>query len=416
MEKLIINGGNRLSGSVKIESAKNSVLPILAGSILAEEQTVIKNCPKIQDVINMIKILNHLGVKTKFEGENLIIDAKNASGYELPLDLTKQLRASVLMLGALISRFKKAKISYPGGCNIGKRPIDLHLKCLKQLGIEVIEKEDFILCKSNKNTGGIVKLDFPSVGATENLMMVAVLLDGKTEIRNCAREPEIVDLMKFLNKLGAKIYGAGTSTILIEGVKKLKGEEFLPIADRIELETFILATSICGGKLQLFNCNYKNICSFVHKFCDNTCKIYTKNDIMYVTSTGRKKAFSFRTGPYPQFPTDLQPQASVLATIANGTSVITETVFENRFNHLDELKNMGANVKISGRTAYITGVERLTGCKVCAQDLRGGAALVLAGLNADGQTVVEGVNHIRRGYLDFDKKLRSIGANIKIME
>lgn len=416
MEAYIINGGNKLFGEVNVESAKNSLLPLLVATMLTDEQVVLENCPKITDVLSLINIVNYLGVKTNFYGNDLVVDASGINGYEIPKKLTKELRASVFTLGALISRFKKAKISYPGGCDIGKRPIDIHLKGLESLGVKITNTDGYIECFSEKMIGNTVILDYPSVGATENVMMAAVTAKGKTEIRNCAKEPEIVDLMRLLNLMGAKVYGAGTSTILIDGVEKLHGARFKPVFDRIEAGTFMIATAICGGEVQLRNCNLKNISVLAHKLCDNSCKIRQKNDIIYIQSGGIRKSFHFSTGPYPDFPTDLQAQASVMACVARGRSIITESVFENRFNHLNELKKMGADFFIKGRTAYIDGVERLSGARVVAKDLRGGAALVLAGLCADGQTVVEGVNHIKRGYYNFDEKLRSLGGDIKITE
>ncbi|MBE7083570.1 MAG: UDP-N-acetylglucosamine 1-carboxyvinyltransferase [Clostridiales bacterium] len=416
MGKYLISGGKKLCGEISVESAKNSVLPILAASTLTDEKVVIKCCPKIADVISLINILNSLGVETAFENENLIINSSGMNNYTIPERLSKELRASVFMLGALISRFKKAEISFPGGCNIGKRPIDLHLKSLKEMGVNSYIDNGFVKCSAEKILAKKITLSYPSVGATENLMLSAVLADGKTEIRNCAREPEIVDLMRFLNTMGAKIYGGGTSTILIDGVKKLHGTVYQPMSDRIEAGTFLIATAITGGELQLNNCNAKNICTLIHKLCDNTCKIAVKNDIIYMRSNGRGKSFNLHTGPYPDFPTDLQSQMAVLASVASGSSTITENVFERRFAYVDELNKMGADIRVKGRTAYVNGVLQLTGTKVRALDLRGGAALIIAGLNAEGITQVSGAEHILRGYLDLDKKFRSLGADIKLID
>lgn len=416
MGKYLISGGKKLCGEISVESAKNSVLPILAASTLTDEKVVIKRCPKIADVISLINILNSLGVETAFENENLIINSSGMNNYTIPERLSKELRASVFMLGALISRFKKAEISFPGGCNIGKRPIDLHLKSLKEMGVNSYIDNGVVRCSAEKILAKKITLSYPSVGATENLMLSAVLADGKTEIRNCAREPEIVDLMCFLNTMGAKIYGGGTSTILIDGVKKLHGTVYQPMSDRIEAGTFLIATAITGGELQLNNCNAKNICTLIHKLCDNTCKIAVKNDIIYMRSNGRGKSFNLHTGPYPDFPTDLQSQMAVLASVASGSSTITENVFERRFAYVDELNKMGADIRVKGRTAYVNGVLQLTGTKVRALDLRGGAALIIAGLNAEGITQVSGAEHVLRGYLDLDKKFRSLGADIKLVD
>ncbi len=416
MENFTIKGGNRLNGEVKIESAKNSVLPILAGSILTKEEVVIENCPKILDVLNMIKILKWPNVKCEFSGDNLIINSSNIQNAPIPMELTKELRASIFLLGSLVGRFNRASLCYPGGCAIGKRPIDIHINCLKSFGVEVFEDGDTIQCYSGKIMGKKILLKYPSVGATENAILVATLTKGKSEIYNCAREPEVEDLAKFLNTLGAKIYGAGTSHIYVEGVEKLHGGKFSPIGDRIETGTFMLATAICGGEVKFINAKAKNIYNLIHKFCDNTCKIIVNNDIIYMQSRGSRKSFSIKTGPYPKFPTDLQAQTSVLLAIADGNSTIVETVFENRFNHLYELKKMGADVLVKGKTAFIKGVEKLTGKDVYATDLRGGAALVLAGLVAEGQTKVYGVHHVARGYADFDKKLSLLGADIKLTD
>lgn len=414
MEKFVINGGAKLSGKLRAESAKNAVLPILAASVLTDEEVVIRNCPAIADVLNMIKILNYLGVKTKFQENNLIVNASGIEGYAIPSLLGKELRSSVFMMGALVSRFKRARLSYPGGCNIGARPVDLHLKGLEKLGVSICVDDGTIECYTDELTGAKIKLSFPSVGATENIMLAAVTAKGKTEIRGAAREPEIVDLMRFLNKMGAKIYGAGTATILIEGVEKLHGTEFTPITDRIETGTYLIAAAITGGELEISGCNSKNICSILHKLCDNTCKISIKNDIIYLKSGAVRKPFNISTAPHPYFPTDLQAQMMSLAAVSEGRSVITETVFESRFGHVSELIKMGADVTIKGKTAVVNGVKRLNGSSVVSSDLRGGAALVLAGLNAEGVTEVYGVNHVKRGYLDMDKKLRSLGADIRI--
>ncbi len=412
MEKFEIYGGKRLSGSIKLESAKNAVLPLLAGAILTDEQVVIKNCPKIHDVLNMIKILQALGVNACFEGENLIISAKTVSSCAIPACLAKELRSSIFMLGSLLSRVGSADLSFPGGCDIGLRPIDIHLSALKSMGVHIKEENGQISCKVKKLKGRKIYLDFPSVGATENIILASVLAEGKTEIINPAKEPEIVDLMNFLNSMGAKVYGAGTSMILINGVKKLHGTEYKPITDRIEAGTFMLATAITGGEVEINGINPKNISSLVHKLCDNTCKVSIKNDIIYLKSGVVKKSFGITTAPYPGFPTDLQAQTSALLCVCEGEAVVTENMFETRFNHIPELIRMGANVFVKGRNAYIKGVKKLNGKEVYAKDLRGGAALVIAGLVAEGKTTVHDIYHIERGYLNFDKKLLSLGANI----
>lgn len=412
MEKYIINGGRKLEGKIKIESAKNSVLPILAACTLTDEEIVIKNCPKIKDVISMLKILSHLGVEWHFEQENLVVCASTMNSYSIPQNLASELRSSIFMLGALLSRFNRAKIYFPGGCDIGLRPIDIHISALENLGTIISDINGQIICSAKNLAGKEIYLDFPSVGATENLMLASVLAKGKTQIHNCAKEPEIVDLMNFLNRMGAKVYGAGTSTILIEGVKKLHGCEYQPISDRIECGTYLIAAAITGGKIEIINSNSKNISFLIHKLCNNTCKISIKSDIIYLTSNQSRKGFSFSTGPYPLFPTDLQAQTMSLLSVSQGLSVVSENIFEMRFKHVPELVKMGANICVKGQNAIITGVSRLNGANVVAQDLRGGAALVLAGLNAEGRTVISDVHHIERGYFLMEEKLRSLGADI----
>ena len=416
MERYVINGGRALSGKIKIESAKNAVLPILAASILTDEEVVIMSCPKIKDVMSMIKILNHLGVKTEFQQDNLVIDASGLNTYSVPAILTGELRSSVFMMGSLVSRVKKAKIAYPGGCSIGLRPVDIHIKALNELGVHVTDVFGELICTADRIRGREIYLDYPSVGATENAMLTAVFAEGKTEIHNPAKEPEIIDLMNFLNSMGARVFGAGTSTIFVEGVKRLHGTCYKPMSDRIECGTYLIAAAITGGEIELSNCNAKNISSLIHKLCDNTCKIALKNDIIHLKSGSVRKGFSIETGPYPSFPTDLQAQTMSLSTVSEGVSVITETVFETRYNHVAELMRMGASISVKGRTAIVQGVKRLHGATVTAKDLRGGAALVLAGLSAEGKTVVSQISHVERGYLEFDKKLRALGADIKRKE
>ena len=413
MESYVINGGRRLNGKIKSQTAKNSVLPILAASILTDEEVVIMSCPKIQDVLNMVKILNALGVNTEFQNENLIINGSGINTYSVPSILAKELRSSIFMLGSLIARMRKAVIPYPGGCNIGTRPFDLHISALFEMGVNITDVGNKLVCRADRLRGKELYLDFPSVGATENLMIAGVLAEGKTEIHNAAKEPEIVDLMNFLNSMGAKVYGAGTSTIFIEGVKHLHGTCYKPIFDRIEIGTFLIATAICGGEVEIVGCDIKNISALVHKLCDNTCKITTKDDIMYIKSRGSGKSFSIDTGPHPSFPTDLQSQMMSLATVADGTSAITENVFESRYQLVPDLISMGADITVKGRTAIINGVKKLHGSKMCAKDLRGGAALVIAALGAEGVSNVYNIRHIDRGYLDFDKKLQMLGADVK---
>lgn len=409
-----INGGRPLSGSIKIESAKNSVLPIMAGTVLTDKEIIIENCPKIADVFAMSKILRHAGKSVEFCEDNLIIkpcEQENVTEVNFSEDIAASVRTSVLMLGALSAKYKKAKVPYPGGCDIGGRPIDIHISALKSLGADVYEEDGFIVCGSQVK-GGRAVLSFPSVGATENAILSAATSSGESVIVNAAKEPEIIDLAAFLNKIGAKIVGAGTSVIRIEGVKRLDGGAFRPSPDRIEAGTYLIAAAITGGEIELNGVNAENISALLGKLCDNTCKFKIKNDIIYLHSGKRKKAFDISTGPYPLFPTDLQAQMSALAAVSFGKSKISDEVFKNRFYHIAELKKMGANVSLCGNTATFDGVLRLHGAEVNAHDLRCGAAMVLAGLNAEGTTTVCDIRHLERGYYSMDKKLAALGADI----
>ncbi len=416
MGKFIINGGNRLEGSINIESAKNSVLPILAASILTSEKVVILNCPKIKDVLSMIDILVSLGVKVYFDKDSLIVDSSNINAFTISERLTHLMRSSIFMMGALLSRLKKASICYPGGCQIGARPIDIHISGLRALGVNVEVTECGINCNADEICGGKITLEYPSVGATENLILASVFCKDTVVINNCAREPEIIDLVNFLNSMGAKIYGAGSYSILIQGVKALFGTEFKPMPDRIETATFFTALLMNGGIMEIFNCNVKNILYLCDKFNNNTCKIYAKNDIINIICGKSRNVVDITTAPYPGFPTDIQPQTMAYATIADGTSIINETVFENRFIHVSELKKMGANITIKDSQAIVKGVKRLKGATVRATDLRGGAALVLAGLCAEGVSVINDICHIERGYLNLDNKLSALGVDIVRIE
>ena len=413
MEKYIINGGNKLYGSVEVQSAKNSVLPILAATVLTDGQVRILNVPEITDVKSMVKILSRLGCKTVFEEGNLIVDSSNADCYEIPSELAHELRSSVFLLGSVISRFKKAKIAYPGGCDIGLRPVDLHLTGLKRLGVEITEENGYIICKCDKLRGNEIMLDCPSVGATENIMLAAVKAEGTTVIKNAAREPEIEDLQRMLNKMGAKVKGAGSGFITIEGVKKLDGCDYLPISDRIEAGTFLIATAMCGGEIELRRALPENISSLLHKLRENGCKIYLNNDKIVLENHRRLTSVkSIETQPYPGFPTDLQAQITALCCVCKGHSIITENLFETRFKYVPELRKMGADVTVINRSAFVRGVEKFKGATVIAHDLRGGAALVAAGLAAEGRSEVLDISHIDRGYGAFDYKLRKLGGDI----
>lgn len=413
MDKYIINGGNELYGSVDIQTAKNSVLPVLAATVLTDDEVRILNVPNITDVKNMVKILSCLGCKAVYEGNDIIVDSSCADCYEIPRALAHELRSSVFLLGSVISRFHTAKIAYPGGCDIGLRPVDLHLTGLKRLGVEITEENGYIICRCDKLHGNEIMLDCPSVGATENIMLAAVKAEGTTVIKNAAREPEIEDLQKLLNCMGAKVKGAGSGTVVIEGVKTLNGCEFLPIADRIEAGTFLIAAAMCGGEVELNGAYAENISSLLHKLRENGCKIRINNDKIILENHRRLTSVkSIETQPYPGFPTDLQAQITALCCICRGQSIITENLFETRFKYVPELRRMGADVTVINRNAFVRGVERFRGATVVAHDLRGGAALVSAGLAADGRSEVLDISHIDRGYGSLEYKLRKLGGDI----
>ncbi len=414
MADYVINGGRRLEGEIDVQKAKNSVLALISASILLSGETLIKDCPRISDVFVMLKILRRIGAKTYFCGTDLYIDTKDVFTTKLPEKLSSEIRASLFLVGPLLSRFKQATIFRSGGCSIGERPIDIHLDGLKRLGAEVFEQDNKVKFHAKRLVGTEIKLKYPSVGATENLMMASVFSEGVTILKNCAKEPEICDLQDFLNLAGAKIKGAGTSTIKIEGVKSLSsGVCFKPMFDRIEAGTFLLATLSCGGELTLNGVKSKNIYALIQKIQNNACKIYINNDNIYIRVNSRHKGFgNVVTAPYPRFPTDLHPQITACACCGDGKTFLTETVFDCRFSYAKELQKMGANIKFGGCRLEIQG-GYLFGADVIAKDLRGGAALVIAGLSAQGKTVVSNVEHIERGYQDFCEKLSLLGADIK---
>lgn len=414
MDTYIINGGEKLYGKLQAQSAKNTVLPLLAASVLTDEQVKIRGVPTITDVENMLRILSEVGCQIKRKNGCAVIDSSNAVSHEIPPRLTKELRSSVFMLGSVLTRFRRAKISYPGGCDIGLRPIDLHLAGLKRLGVKITEEGGYIECEADRLVGADILLDFPSVGATENIILAAVKAEGITVIRNAAKEPEIIDLQNFLNAMGANVHGAGGGTVVIEGVKRLHGVEYTPIGDRIEAGTYLIAAAICGGEIEINGVPPENIAALLHKLRENGCKIHTKNDKIILTSSGKLKSVDLvETMPFPGFPTDLQAQYSALCCTAKGTTLVVENLFETRYKYAAELKRMGADVTVRGRTAVIRGVEKLHGAKVTASDLRGGAALVVAALGAEGQSTVIDLSHIDRGYADFEYKLKKLGAKIR---
>lgn len=414
MEKLIIDGGVRLSGELEVHSAKNCVLALLAASILTEKSIIIHNCPKITDVLNMIKILESLGSVVVWQGDTIVIDCGNVKGFEIPPSYAKEIRSSLFLMGSLLSRFKKAKAAFPGGCDIGIRPIDLHLKGFKALNISIKEEGGYLICNGRHARGGRVHLDFPSVGATENIMLAAILLNGKTTITNAAKEPEVVALQSFLNAMGAKVSGAGSDQIEIEGVKKLNEVEFTPIPDRIVAGTYLIAGAVTHGELLIKNCRPKHLEALTDKLKNAVQKIAVYENEIYIKADGDILSVPLtETRPYPGFPTDLQAQMLVLQTVSKGSGIIVENIFETRYKHVAELTKMGANIVVKDKIALIRGVKNLHGAEVTAHDLRGGAALVLAGLCATGRTEIIDVKHIDRGYLHLEDTLNGVGARIK---
>ena len=413
MDILHIEGGEKLYGECEISSAKNSLLPILAGSIMCDGQVVLNKCAYYTDVEYMIKILASLGAEYADIDGDLFLNLKDADKFFVDESYTKKVRSSIFMLGPLLSRFGKAKVAYPGGCNIGIRPIDLHLKGLRELGVKIEEKHGYIICDGKNMKPATIHLDFPSVGATENLMMASVLLNGKTTITNVAKEPEIVDLQNFLNKMGARVGGAGTSTIEVIGVDKLNSTKFQPIPDRIITGTYIIACAMAGGTIYLKNTLLEHNQALVSNLRQAGLKISQKKGVTKVSRAGKLKSIpQISTMPYPGFPTDLQSQTLTLQTISKGTSVISENLFETRYKMCTELIKMGADITLKDKTAIVKGVSKLYGANVIASDLRGGAGLVLAGLSADGYTTVEEAHHIDRGYFKIENDLSKLGAKI----
>ncbi len=415
MEKIVVKGVKELKGEVNISSAKNSILPIIAATILCPEPIVINNTPMLEDVEVICKLLNELNCDINISKitNKLEIDTKNIVAIDANAELIRKMRASFLIMGPMLARFGYCKLSLPGGCNIGSRPIDLHLKGFKLLGADITMGHGFVEVRAKKLTGNRIYLDFPSVGATENIIMASVLANGVTIIENAAEEPEIWDLANFLNKMGAKIEGAGLGKITITGVTSLKGIDYTPIYDRIEAGTFMIAAAITNSKIRINGVNEEHLRPLIEKLKESGV-VFSEYKNYSVTVDGRYKRnpLDIKTLPYPGFPTDMQAQIMSLLSVTEGVSVITETVFENRFMHVAELQRMGANIKIDGRTAIVEGVPKLTGCQVKATDLRAGAAMILGGLVAEGETTVSDVYHIDRGYVDIEGKFRNIGADI----
>ena len=412
MSEYIIKGGRKISGEVTISGSKNAALPIIAASILNKGKTTLYNVPNIHDTQMMFEILNKIGGKVTKKNNKVIIETSKINKYEIPEDLMRQIRSSVIFAGSLVGRYKKATFSYPGGCDIGTRPIDLHLKAFEKLGINIQKNYGNIICICDKITGEKIDLDFPSVGATENAILASCLGEGKTIITNAAREPEIIDLQNFLNKMGAKIKGAGSNKIEINGVKQLKDVSYNIMPDRIETGTFLCIAAMTGGSLRLKNADATHITPVIDKLEESGCKIETYKNIIQIEGPKKLKAVDIKTMPYPGFPTDMQSIFATTMTVAKGTSVIVENIFENRYKYTQELVRMGAKIKVEGKTAVIKGVRKLYGANVKATDLRGGASVVMAGIAAKGMTKVENIEYILRGYEKFDKKLQNIGVDI----
>lgn len=415
MDKIIVRGGRQLNGTVKVEGAKNAVLPIIAASILASEgKSVLTDVPELADVYTINEVLRNMDAQVEFADNTCVIDASGELKTEAPFEYVRKMRASVLVLGPLLARYGHANVAMPGGCAIGTRPIDLHLKGFEAMGAKVHVGNGFVELESEgRLKGAKIYLDVPSVGATENILMAAALAEGQTIMENCAKEPEIVDLANFLNKMGAKVVGAGTETIRIDGVEKLHGAEHAIIPDRIEAGTFMVAAAITGGNIFIENAIAEHSRSVISKLEEMNVKVEKENGGLRIIAPESMKAVDIKTLPHPGFPTDMQSQMMALMLCSKGTSVITETVFENRFMHVEEFRRMNAKMRIEGRSVIIEGPSDLQGAEVAATDLRAAAALILAGLVADGVTRVTELKHLDRGYVDFAGKLASLGADIE---
>ena len=415
MGKFIVRGGRPLNGSVQIQGSKNAVLPILAASLLNKGTCKLNYCPNLRDVNVAIEILNIVGAETTFVDHTIRTSCKEIKETVVPNHLATEMRSSIIFLGPMLARCKEISISYPGGCEIGPRPIDIHIKALKKMGAEIFfANEGILCCKAKELIGCEMNLDYPSVGATENIMLAAVYAKGRTIINNPAKEPEIISLQNFLKAMGVSLYGAGSGRIVVEGGNDIECDmEFDIIPDRIEAGTIMAAAAITEGDLVLQNITPAHIRPIILKMTEAGCEIQEWEDSLRITAPKKLKAVDIiRTSPYPGFPTDMQPQMVSMLTVAQGTSITIETVFDNRFGYVEELKKMGADVFIEGRAAVIKGIPELAGSYVKSKDLRGGAALILAGLAAKGETVVDGAVHIERGYDRIEEKLRSVGASI----
>ena len=416
MKSYIIEGGKKLEGTVKISGSKNASLPILAATILSEKKNKLHNVPQIKDTKTTLEILKLLGCKIKQNSGKIEINSKHITKTEIPEHLMREMRSTVIMAGALLGRFKEVTFSYPGGCDIGSRPIDLHINAFKKLGVEITEEAGFIKCKANKIIGTNIDLDFPSVGATENIILATVLSTGTTTINNAAMEPEIIDMVQFLKKMGAKIQGEGTNQIIIDGVEKLSGVSYNIMPDRIEAGTILCAVAATGGNVTLDNVMPEHLTAVINKLEETGCKIEINNKKITLNAPKKLKSIDIKTMTYPGFPTDLQQIFATMLVKASGTSIIVENIFESRYKYISELRKMGAKVTVEGKTAIIKGTRKINATTVVCTDLRGGAALVIAGLMAKGKSRVENIGYIQRGYENLENKLGSLGAKIKLEE
>jgi len=413
MDRLLVTGGARLVGTVPIVGAKNSALKLMAAALLAEGSTTIHNVPRIQDCVTMVEVLEHLGTRASWSDGTLELDTREVRSLETPYELVSRMRASILVVGPLLARFGHARVAMPGGCNIGSRKIDLHIRGLERMGARFRSEHGFLEAETSGLRGALINLDFPSVGATENVLMAAVAARGTTVIENAAREPELADLADFLSAMGARIEGVGTPTVEIEGVQGFVPVEHTVIPDRVEAGTFAIAACATGGRVVLDDARGDHLDLVLAKLADSGADVFATERGIAVSMEGRPRAVDLVTLPYPGFPTDLQPQMMALLATAGGTSIVTENVFESRFMFVDELHRMGADIRTEGHHAVIRGVERLSAAPVRALDIRAGAAMVIAALATDGVTEVEDMYHVDRGYQDFEAKLTALGAEVR---
>jgi len=413
MDKLVIEGGRRLSGEIAVSGAKNAALPILCAGLLTTEPVHLDNVPNLQDVRTTLKLLEQMGLRSEMAGSRVQLDASRVDNPVAPYELVKTMRASILVLGPLVARFGEAKVSLPGGCAIGARPVDQHIKGLQAMGAEISIEHGFIEARAKRLKGARIVTDMITVTGTENLLMAATLADGETIIENAAREPEVSDLAHLLVAMGAKIDGIGTDRLVIQGVERLHGASHTVISDRIEAGTFLCAVAAAGGDVRLTGVRKHILDAVIDKLREAGVAIEEGDDWLRVKMDRRPSAVTIRTSEYPAFPTDMQAQFMALNAVADGTAQVVETIFENRFMHVQELNRLGANITIDGNTALVTGVEKLSGAKVMATDLRASASLVIAGLRADGETLVDRIYHLDRGYDRMEAKLTAVGANVR---